>query len=462
MPINSNIPLGVRSAQIGMPDPVAQFGKALQLKSLLMQQQQQEQTQADDEASRRAFASSGGDMAAYLKNLAASGNPRAYQAAQKAQGEFEKQAAEIGHLKSQTANQNATAAKSLQERDVKALDMYREALSGVNDPSQAAQWLAAGYQDQTLAPILGRFSTLEQAVSRIPSDPQEFRLWKAQQALGAQKFIEQNKPQYVTRNTGGMTETLALPGLGIGAPQTVSTIRNTQSPDSAASVAATIRGQNMTDARAREQMAQGKQQYDAERGVLVNTTTGQAVPVTQGGAPIGPKDKNLTDAQAKAALFGARMQAADKIMNDLAQQGKMFSTPGARAGFGVGSAVNVVNSAEAQKLDQAKRDFINAVLRRESGAVISDSEFDNAEKQYFPQVGDAPSVIQQKAANRALATRGILAEVPDGQRAKVLEQLNPRQESDQLPDPAKYNGATMTDQQTGQRYRSNGKSWVKQ
>jgi len=35
--------------------------------------------------------------------------------------------------------------------------------------------------------------------------------------------------------------------------------------------------------------------------------------------------------------------------------------------------------------EQAKKNFVNAVLRLESGAVISPSEFTNADKQYFPQ-----------------------------------------------------------------------------
>jgi hypothetical protein len=53
------------------------------------------------------------------------------------------------------------------------------------------------------------------------------------------------------------------------------------------------------------------------------------------------------------------------------------------------------------------------VLRRESGAAISPSEFDSAEKQYFPQIGEGEKQRAQKKANRELATRGILAEVPD-------------------------------------------------
>ncbi|QRI63619.1 hypothetical protein JQ506_22945 [Shinella sp. PSBB067] len=47
---------------------------------------------------------------------------------------------------------------------------------------------------------------------------------------------------------------------------------------------------------------------------------------------------------------------------------------------------------------------MNAQLRRESGAVISDEEFDNANKQYFPQPGDTKEVLRQKAANRKVVS----------------------------------------------------------
>jgi hypothetical protein len=50
--------------------------------------------------------------------------------------------------------------------------------------------------------------------------------------------------------------------------------------------------------------------------------------------------------------------------------------------------------------EQAERNFVNAVLRRESGAVISKEEFENAAKQYFPQAGDTQAVLDQKRNNR--------------------------------------------------------------
>jgi hypothetical protein len=64
----------------------------------------------------------------------------------------------------------------------------------------------------------------------------------------------------------------------------------------------------------------------------------------------------------------------------------------------------LLRSRGAQKYDQAKADFINAQLRRESGAAIAQSEFSNADKQYFPVPGDTPDVDQ--AEGRKPARRG--------------------------------------------------------
>jgi hypothetical protein len=148
---------------------------------------------------------------------------------------------------------------------------------------------------------------------------------------------------------------------------------------------------------------------------------------TQDGArlepiPGGPaaEGKALTDAQSKALLFGNRMAAAEQIFGELAKDGVNVSVPGSRAPL-IGGMVNALQPESRQRLDQAKRDFINAVLRRESGAVITDAEFANAEQQYFPQIGESAAVIEQKRKARELAQRSIEIEVPETQRGKGRE-----------------------------------------
>lgn len=160
-----------------------------------------------------------------------------------------------------------------------------------------------------------------------------------------------------------------------------------------------------------EQQQGGKPTFNAETGTWVYAPS----PTNPQGAvvPVPGFQKPLNDIQAKAQLFGTRMQEADKILAELEKGGKSFSTPGANAPF-IGGLVNTLNTEQGQMLDQAKRDFTNAVLRRESGAAIAPSEFASADKQYFPQIGDSEKVIAQKARARQIAIQGILAEVPKG------------------------------------------------
>jgi len=58
--------------------------------------------------------------------------------------------------------------------------------------------------------------------------------------------------------------------------------------------------------------------------------------------------------------------------------------------------------ADIKQYEQAVLNFVNAKLRQESGAAISDPEYVKAEQQYFPQPGDDPQTIKNKEANRKL------------------------------------------------------------
>jgi len=68
---------------------------------------------------------------------------------------------------------------------------------------------------------------------------------------------------------------------------------------------------------------------------------------------------------------------------------------------------NAFKSETIQSYEQAKRNFLNSVLRKESGAVISPTEFVEGNKQYFPQPFDKPAVLAQKKENRRIAREGM-------------------------------------------------------
>jgi hypothetical protein len=71
-------------------------------------------------------------------------------------------------------------------------------------------------------------------------------------------------------------------------------------------------------------------------------------------------------------------------------------------------APNVLKTEAGQTFAQDERNFINAILRRESGAVISPSEFSEARAQYIPQPGDSEAVLAKKRLNRLLVQQNLI------------------------------------------------------
>lgn len=112
----------------------------------------------------------------------------------------------------------------------------------------------------------------------------------------------------------------------------------------------------------------------------------------------------MTEVQAKASSYAARMELAEKTLKSLATEGSGFwnrlteTTPV----IGGTAATTWMQGENYQKYRQARDNFISGVLRQESGAAIAPSEFARTEKEYFPQPGDTKDVMAQKAKARAV------------------------------------------------------------
>lgn len=122
------------------------------------------------------------------------------------------------------------------------------------------------------------------------------------------------------------------------------------------------------------------------------------------GGNVQVTEPKVTLDERKAMTFADRLSTSGAIIDQLEAAGTSASDA---ARSSVPLIGNWLVSGKYQQLDQAKRDFINAQLRRESGAVISEEEFDNANRQYFPQPGDTPATLAQKRANRKIVIDGM-------------------------------------------------------
>ena len=143
---------------------------------------------------------------------------------------------------------------------------------------------------------------------------------------------------------------------------------------------------------------------------------------------IDPSQLNLDQSESGATVYSGRMRQAQNNLRLVEREGtdfmqKIFSN--------VPFAGNYLTSPEFKLYNQARSNFVNAVLRRESGAVIADSEFENANLQYFPQPGDTQQVIDQKRNNRELAISLIVAGAGEGaayarqEVLKMQQKINP-------------------------------------
>ena len=131
------------------------------------------------------------------------------------------------------------------------------------------------------------------------------------------------------------------------------------------------------------------------------------------------KDVKRTESQSKSMIFGTRMVQAEQDLQGLINSGFDVSATELRA---MRLAPREAQSPQFQQMQQAKSNFINAVLRRESGAVISESEMSQGEQQYFPMPGDTEEVLAQKERNRRVAIDLLLMDgkLPREEAMKII------------------------------------------
>jgi hypothetical protein len=110
--------------------------------------------------------------------------------------------------------------------------------------------------------------------------------------------------------------------------------------------------------------------------------------------------EKATEGQLAASGFANRVATANADLEGLEDGGYVPGSLGEKIAT-ITPGGNYLLSDDAQKYEGAKQDFITAVLRKESGAVISDDEFIREDKKYFPQPGDSPKTIKEKRKRRA-------------------------------------------------------------
>jgi len=255
------------------------------------------------------------------------------------------------------------------------------------------------------------------------------------QDLASRKFEQEKKTaiEYIKTTKGVIkvnkadgTSELVLdpdgkPVMDISAAQAAETVRSNIEREKADRARLELERQRVAlqrqaDARAEYQARQPK--FDASAGGFVyppskENPQGKIVPV------LGIEGKAPNEAQGNAIAYGVRMDGANKILENLEKEGvtsggrlkgfvsgtlqSLVPYQGEKLAAGAESVMRPFSSEKQNNYEQAKENFITAVLRKESGAAIGQTEFATEERKYFPQVGDSDSTIKQKQEARRLA-----------------------------------------------------------
>jgi hypothetical protein len=458
MALDPSIALGVRP--IELPNQLAQYAQVQQIQGFQRQNELANRAIEQEEGLNRAYARSLGatgeiDPAMLRQNIIGANLGSKLPAVEKTLLETSKLRNEVGQgdfkLRIDKANKAVKDIASFTNRDEILADIQRNIDLGSIDPAKGQQLIAS-----------------------VPQDPAKIPAWQLQTLRGildAKDLLEQ---QFTSQDTGAGSRVIATPKYGGGPAQVVE--------GSVVKKSATIADQLAREKFNWEKANPGFELKEAEDGTVVgvNKRTLQAFPVTVGGAapaaapmggsprvavnnlmpanaqvipgmnsvldqraPVAPvtpqapqagtplkgKAPSLTETQSNATAYGMRMKEANAILEDLSKKGvlrgaNIESVP--LVGESLGKVLPSVlggTSGPQQQVGQAKSNFITAVLRKESGAVISDSEFDREDKKYFPQVNDSEKTIKQKENARKIAIDAMMIQAGPG--VKNIRDLQP-------------------------------------
>ncbi len=273
----------------------------------------------------------------------------------------DKTRAEITGEGVKAAKDEALTTKAFGEAQADALKRFRGALDFVDTPQGAQRWLQAQYADPLLQGHMSALGPIEQAITRVPTDPAAFQQWRQQAGMGMESWLKQQLEATKAAET---------------AANNVRTDERVRS-EGAANRGVTVRGQNMTDARAKDTASAA--QFIPVEGVglyVGDKKTGTARPVTdQGGQPIVPQK-----APPQFAVEGA--QAAVKAMGSIDKALQMLETPAGKGGVGLKNmAPGAIGRAAINKLDPDGVDVRAAIadigsleIKNRSGATVTIGE----------------------------------------------------------------------------------------
>lgn len=284
----------IRPPQAGT-GPLEQYSQGLQLRHMLdtsalsdLQRQQLMRQMDEEKATSEAYSSSGGDATKLRDLLYGKGLYKPAIAAEKAA--LEKREKE-GAIKKTEVETHGAQIKQLRDR-----------LASVTDDNGLA-----ALREETIK-VYG-----PQAVASMPqtvSDP-GFGAWREKNILTADELVKRLTPDYKPVAAGGTT---VIRQMNPNAPGfSAEPVAHTQTPDSIASNATTVRGQNLTHAAATQPV------WDEQRGAFI-TRPGVGGAAPAGGATAGsPRAAAVPSGPRAIPVAGANGEPLGRNLKDIPQ-----------------------------------------------------------------------------------------------------------------------------------------------
>jgi type II secretory pathway pseudopilin PulG len=150
--------------------------------------------------------------------------------------------------------------------------------------------------------------------------------------------------------------------------------------------------------------------------------SGGAPAIVPGVRPKPDQPKAPTEIQAKAGTFHSQMVSASNELGTLAREGFDPSKVRAQVETSVaGGITNPVAGEKAQRARQAQEQWSEAFLRVKTGAAATQGEVDRNIRTFFPQIGDTPEVIAQKARMRKQAEADVASMAGPAQQSTTTQ-----------------------------------------
>ena len=455
--VNPNIALSIRPVELA--DPMAQYGKIAALQSAQNQNalaQYQlgaaQRGEARDVARTNALAQAGSDETAVANALLRSGDIAGYSAFVKAAEDRRTQKLTQQKTQGEIAAQPIALQKAENELFDFSMKQIRNSWGNVRTVEDAMEIHNATHrnpiinkrlQDLGITEEMGRQKILEAA-----QDPDQFSDFVKKAQLGAERFMEMNKPVTFAQDTGRGGRIMSRPGLG-GTATVVPGSEFTKTP-TFSDLTAQSRLAFDKDKFAWEKANPGYElQQDADGNFYgVNKRTLQASPVIVGGAAPAaaptapgagmpgprvpapaaqaipgmtsvldkpapaaapapgsqlkgaPKNKDISVSEQQASYNIARvLNAADEIGKITKKDPSALAPGGLEASFksaGLEGAANLARSTNRQIVNGAQRDALDALLYLATGAAYNKEQLQGAFESYIPSYTDDTGTREAK------------------------------------------------------------------